>query len=272
MHSGGYMTLHFAVSKDNQEPKREDFKTLSKSTKALGSALVSGYHLSFDIKAPGIGPKINTRVEEALIAASDFLAENGYQNTDEVSGQVSQTSVYQLSNRLLLTTEANFEQFSSQLLAEKNEMVNEIIGLGLVGAFVGSLIGAISIVIIGQLGFVAAISGIIMGICTVKGYELLAKKLSFKGIVISIIMMIIMTYIGHKTSFAISVANYYKVGFFRAFQSISQLIKEGYIKGNVYYAELFKVYIFTAIGAIPTIINSYRNNKMKYDARQLSDK
>lgn len=266
MHSGGYMTLHFAVSKDNQEPKREDFKTLSKSTKALGSALVSGYHLSFDIKAPGIGPKINTRVEEALIAASDFLAENGYQNTDEVSGQVSQTSVYQLSNRLLLTTEANFEQFSSQLLAEKNEMVNEIIGLGLVGAFVGSLIGAISIVIIGQLGFVAAISGIIMGICTVKGYELLAKKLSFKGIVISIIMMIIMTYIGHKTSFAISVANYY------AFQSISQLIKEGYIKGNVYYAELFKVYIFTAIGAIPTIINSYRNNKMKYDARQLSDK
>ena len=56
---------------------------------------------------------------------------------------------------------------------------------GIVGALIGSLIGAVVIVIVGQLGYVAAVSGLVMAICTLKGYEMLGKKLGTPGIIIS---------------------------------------------------------------------------------------
>ncbi len=44
---------------------------------------------------------------------------------------------------------------------------------GLVGAFLGSLIGVACIVGIGQMGYVASISGLVMAVCAIKGYSLL---------------------------------------------------------------------------------------------------
>lgn len=43
------------------------------------------------------------------------------------------------------------------------------------GALLGSLVGVVSIIIFSQLGYVAALSGVIMAVCTLKGYEMLAE-------------------------------------------------------------------------------------------------
>ena len=56
---------------------------------------------------------------------------------------------------------------------------------GVVGALIGSLLGAASIILLSQLGYVAAISGVIMAVCALKGYELLGGKLTKKGVIIS---------------------------------------------------------------------------------------
>ena len=45
---------------------------------------------------------------------------------------------------------------------------------GVVGALLGCLLGVGCIVLLGQLGYVAALSGIVLAVCTLKGYELLA--------------------------------------------------------------------------------------------------
>ena len=37
---------------------------------------------------------------------------------------------------------------------------------------------------IARLGYVAMVAGIVLGICTIKGYEILGRKVSRKGIVI----------------------------------------------------------------------------------------
>ncbi len=49
---------------------------------------------------------------------------------------------------------------------------------------------------LGQLGYVAAVSGIVMAICTMKGYELLGGRFSTVGLVVSIVLMLGMTYDG----------------------------------------------------------------------------
>lgn len=67
---------------------------------------------------------------------------------------------------------------------------------GTVGALLGSIFGVGCIVLLGQLGYVAALSGIVMAVCALKGYELLGGKLSTKGIVIGCVLMLVMTYVG----------------------------------------------------------------------------
>ncbi len=64
---------------------------------------------------------------------------------------------------------------------------------GVVGAFLGSLLGVVCTVVIGQLGYVASISGLIMAVGALKGYELLAGRLSKKGALISSVLIVVMT-------------------------------------------------------------------------------
>ena len=47
--------------------------------------------------------------------------------------------------------------------------------MGLIGALGGALLGGASIILIGQIGYISAISGIILAFCTLKGYALLGK-------------------------------------------------------------------------------------------------
>lgn len=58
---------------------------------------------------------------------------------------------------------------------------------GTVGALLFSLAGGILWYVLYQVGYLAAISGIIGVICAVKGYTVFGKKESIKGIVISVI-------------------------------------------------------------------------------------
>ena len=61
---------------------------------------------------------------------------------------------------------------------------------GIVGALLGSLIGVIAWVLVYQLGYIAAIVGLIMAVCTIKGYQLLGGKLNIAGVIICVVIMI----------------------------------------------------------------------------------
>ena len=130
------------------------------------------------------------------------------------------------------------------------------------GAFLGSLIGAGAIILLGQLGYVAALSGIAMAICAIKGYELLGGKLSTKGIISSIIVMIIMVYVGNRIDWSISVANYYTdVDVFYAFRILPDLIREGYLEASQYYGNLGLVYLLRRLGLCQLLSLRYERGK-----------
>ena len=63
------------------------------------------------------------------------------------------------------------------------------------------------VVLLGQLGYVAAVSGIVMAICTMKGYELLGGRFSTVGLVVSIVLMLGMTYVGYQLDWSVAVYN-----------------------------------------------------------------
>ena len=138
------------------------------------------------------------------------------------------------------------------------------------GALGGALLGAVVVVIFGRLGYVTALSGLIAAICALKGYELLAKKMSVKGAIISCIAMLAMIYVGHRADWAIEAAQYFKVDFFKAFRAIPMLIEEEAIELGQYLKGLFMVYLFAILGAVPTVISSLKQQKTKYTVQKLN--
>ena len=130
---------------------------------------------------------------------------------------------------------------------------------GIVGSFLGSLVGVTCIVGIGQLGYISSFSGLIMAVCVIKGYERLGGRMSRKGAAVACFFTLIMTYFGNRLDFAVSVARLAEVDIFLAFQSIGELLDYGYLDSAVYWGNLALLYLFTLMGGIPTLISVLKN-------------
>ncbi|MBO5953860.1 MAG: zinc ribbon domain-containing protein [Oscillospiraceae bacterium] len=127
---------------------------------------------------------------------------------------------------------------------------------GCVGALIGAAIGGGSIILLAQLGYIAAISGLILAICTLKGYELLGGRLSTKGIIISVVLMLATPYIADRINWAIVVMDAFSdfgITFGEAFAIIPELVEEEAIEKADYIKDLVMIYAFVALGAFSTV-------------------
>jgi hypothetical protein len=126
---------------------------------------------------------------------------------------------------------------------------------GVVGALIGAVLGGASIILLSQLGFVAAISGVILAVCTLKGYELLGGRLSKRGIVISCVLMAITPYIADRLDWAIVIAQTFAdegVTLGMAFAAVHGVIAENDMVAD-YFSSLGMVYLFVVMGAFGTL-------------------
>ena len=85
---------------------------------------------------------------------------------------------------------------------------------GIIGGIVGSLLGAIVLILLYQVGRVAVASGIAIAALTLIGYEKLAGGLSKKGIIICVVIMIAAVFVGHTVGISMLLsAEFKKVGY-----------------------------------------------------------
>lgn len=144
--------------------------------------------------------------------------------------------------------------------------VKENILLGCVGALLGAAIGAVTIVLLSNFGYVAVASGFVMAAATLKLYEKFAKCLSGKGIAICVVIMIIMVLIAENTAFSLAVVNEaatdygVKVSFWEVFGNLYGLISDEVVDGEVYAINLALVYLFNGIG-IFVITKTFAKNR-----------
>ena len=75
-----------------------------------------------------------------------------------------------------------FKELSTQLKIETDSYNSqkENVLIGTVGAFIGAIIGGAVALFIARMGYVSYIAGLVLGVCVVKGYEILGKKFSKK--------------------------------------------------------------------------------------------
>lgn len=135
---------------------------------------------------------------------------------------------------------------------------------GIIGALIGAALGAGSIILLSQLGFIASISGLILAVCTLKGYELLGNRLSTTGIIVSLLLMLVTPYLADRMDWAIVIMQTYAdegVTLGEAFRAVPYMIQEGGIEQAQYIKSLLMLYGFTALGGFSTVANTFKKKK-----------
>ena len=127
--------------------------------------------------------------------------------------------------------------------------------LGFAGALIGAAIGAASIILLSQIGYVASISGVILAFCTLKGYELLGKGLSTKGLIICIILMAVTPFLADWMDWAIVLMQSLdvEITFGEAFALVPLLLADGSIELTDYLSSLGMIYLFVILGGFYTV-------------------
>ncbi len=239
-----------------EEPDRKTLKALVKECKAITGCLVSGRKVSFPVRSSVKADVFADNIRTALDFITSKLRQYGYVSVCERCGQPAPTEVVSIGLGRMTLCQPCFEQVQKERTErqiQKESKPENVIG-GIVGALLGSLLGVAAIIIFSRLGYVTAASGIIMGVCTLKGYELLGGKMTVKGIIISILIMLLMVYVGDRFDWAILVAKEWGENVFDSFRAIPALIKEEYIEESAYIGNLVKLYLFALLGAVPAVI------------------
>ena len=137
----------------------------------------------------------------------------------------------------------------------------ENIVLGLVGAFLGSLLGVVAIVILGQLGYIASISGIIMGVSTLTGYEKFSKGSSVIGLILSSIICVGMVFVAYNIDYVVAIMRQFSdVGLTapEAYEALQLELRLSHEYKSNFNSGLLMLYLFTALGLVPIIFQKIK--------------
>lgn len=266
-------TISVSVKCGGRDPDVQVLRQAAKAERSLQGCTVHGRQVTFQTKNRILMKNGLATAKEALDAAVNILRQTGCVSCCKVCGAVTDTRLYYTGGTISSLCADCSQQISlsadnqAQVMARQHE---NVIG-GIVGALIGSLIGAACILIISQLGYIAAISGVVMGVCTVKGYELLGRKISRKGIVISGVIMLAVVFLSNQADWAIAVAKYFEMDFFTAFRAVPELLEAEAIEASTYYGDLALLYVFTLLGAVPTMRNALKTKAVSNLVYPLGD-
>lgn len=263
------MELHTAAkSADGSVLDKDTIKQFCKSNKMVTNLTQKNLDITVNMGVQRSLEKLKNAANDALSETVKFLHSHAYAPCCDVCGQNVETAALKTGGQyyhMCPDCETKLRGGFAMKAQQESQKKENIIG-GIVGALLGSLLGALSILVLSQLGYVAALSGAIMAVCVLKGYEMLGGKLTKKAIVISVIIMILMTYFGDRVDWAIILfreAGGADAGFniFECYRLVSYALAEEIIDVGSYVANLFLLYVFVALGAVPAIRSKLKEKK-----------
>lgn len=137
---------------------------------------------------------------------------------------------------------------------------------GLIGAFLGALLGCVLWIVIYRLGYIAGIAGAVIGICAMKGYEILGKHLDKKGVVSCVMIMVVMIYFANRISWAweaYSALGEYGFTFTDCYRALLDILELNELTG-AYFGDLAIGYLLTAVSSFRYIKAAFQTSSGSY--------
>ncbi|WP_270285341.1 hypothetical protein [Streptococcus koreensis] len=263
-------SIALSVSRDDAEEAAAQLHQMVKDSSVLKSISLNQYVTTFTVKAGMTKTKTIENVRQALTEILQFLQTNGFYTVCGYSGEKGPVGLYQIGDSLFLMNEDSFQELSTQLKIDTDSYNSqkENVLLGTVGAFIGAIIGGAVTLFIARLGYVAFYAGFILGICVVKGYEILGKKFSKLGAVISSILLLVTVVLVHQFDYALEAVKQLGLDFSDGFDLINTLVLNGEAPEK-YFFNFFMLAVFTIIGGGVAISSALSTHKTRGIARKI---
>lgn len=263
-------SIALSVSRDDAEEAATQLHQMVKDSSVLKSISLNQYVTTFTVKAGMTKAKTIENIRQALTEILQFLQTNGFYTVCGYSGEKGPVGLYQIGDSLFLMNEDSFQELSTQLKIETDSYNSqkENVLLGTVGAFIGAIIGGAVTLFIARLGYVAFYAGFILGICVVKGYEILGKKFSKLGAVISSILLLVTIVLVQQFDYALEAVKQLGVDFSDGFDLINTLVLNGEAPEK-YFFNFFMLAVFTIIGGGVAISSALSTHKTRGIARKI---
>lgn len=234
---------------------KDDFEELIKNEKSLGVCQQEGNNITVNLGNYPRREKLIASATEGVNALINFLKSKGFAPCCSICGQNMEVASYRSGEKyynLCESCASNMLGNADKMLKQKAEKEENVIG-GVIGALIGSLLGVLCIVLFSMMGYVAAISGVVMAFGALKGYEMLAGKLSKPGVAVSVVFMVIMTYVGNRLAIAVDVLKKYGDKLDWNLIDCWSKVPKSLADSSVYYRNLAMIFIFVILGAVPVI-------------------
>lgn len=216
-------------------------------------------------------PKVLNDVVEPLLTKLDSMGcTSGCANCGDTNAQLSQYGINGTYHYICDACAQQIEESLQEQQANKRMQKSQFVP-GLVGAFLGALLGAILWVLIYKLGYIAGIAGAVTAICAFKGYEMFGKHLDKKGVLSSIVIVILVIFFANKIAWcweAYDALKMYEYTFSDIYRSLGEILEASELTAN-YFSDLIIGYVLTILCSLGTIIRTYKNSVGSYSIKKM---
>lgn len=246
----------------------QELKAKAKMFKSVMSFVLSDYTIKAQINVSS-NKKID-ELDEVFNYLSSVITENGLRVCCTLCGEEKPTETYCINDGAhQICPSCATELVNTLENAEiENRSKKGSVLLGTVGAFIGAVIGGILWILVYQIGYVAAIVGIVAVICAYKGYTMFSGKKDIKAAIISVIMAAAVLFLAHCLCLSIIVSTQFGVSFFEAVAATPALLADPDLFGE-FIMDLLYGYIFMAVGAFAFIKNAIKNPTGKAEIKRI---
>lgn len=235
----------------------------------------AGYRINLKCTVTGKHEKNVDRVVEAVRALINYVLTNEGVNCDEkgFQGNVEIWSIQ--GNHLFLCPESaaginyNMNQASTAYKGIKENYI-----LGIIGALLGSVVGAAVILLVARMGYISAISSAIMGFAVVFGYKKLGKKFSVFGGILCIVISIAMTYLAFRIDSTWDLFNAFQdagwddMTFMECFKNAKEWYEELDAMSD-YTRNMILMVLSGVVGAIAAVWVELKERKTEFSMKKL---
>jgi|GEM_PF-231536 hypothetical protein len=246
----------------------DDLKTQSKAIHAIS---FNDYLTTVVVKGGMTKGKAVETLWTAIQDIVDFLLNHQFVQVNAATGEEEPIGLYQIGDTIYLIDDVTFQDYHAEVqdTVQAYDERKENFLLGMVGAVIGVLIGGAVALLVARLGYVSVLAGAALGFCTIKGYEILGKKLTKKGVLVSAILMVLTVLLVNQLDYILFLMGEYALPFDVSWS----LFNEETFKGNFpenYFLELGKLAVFTLGGAWISVQSALEGKKNRAIARKIA--
>lgn len=251
-------------------------KTLVEQQKAgnkhLNKVDVYSHTIVLSVKTPNLAknlPNVINDTVEPIINMINGAYSSGCENCGDTLEQIE---CYEINGQHHFICENCVSEIQGALQNQQDITKSQKSNLvaGLVGAFLGALIGCALWILIYKLGYIVGLAGAVTSICALKGYEMFGKHLDKKGVICSILIIVIMIFFANKFAWAweaYDALSEYGYRFSDCFRGLSEILKASELTGS-YYADLGIGYLLTLLASYKNIINAFKASTGNYTIKK----